>query len=57
MKGLQMTALEMCIRDRGMVADFAVHQPDKETGGISNPHFHVMCPIRSMEPDGRWRCV
>ena len=30
--------------NRGMVADFAVHQPDKEGGGISNPHFHVMCP-------------
>ena len=23
----------------GMIADFAVHQPDKENG-ISNPHFH-----------------
>ena len=40
--------------NRGMVADFAVHQPDKENGGISNPHFHVMCPIRPIEPDGRW---
>lgn len=39
---------------RGMLADFAVHQPDKEDGGISNPHFHVMCPIRPIEPDGRW---
>ena len=39
---------------RGMVADFAVHQPDKEDGGISNPHFHVMCPIRPIEPDGKW---
>lgn len=39
---------------RGMVADFAVHQPDKEDGGISNPHFHVMCPIRPIEPNGRW---
>ena len=26
---------------RGMVVDFAVHSPDKENGGISNPHFHV----------------
>ena len=40
--------------NRGMVADFAVHQPDKEDGGISNPHFHVMCPIRPIEPDGKW---
>ena len=37
-----------------MVVDFAVHQPDKEDGGISNPHFHVMCPIRPIEPNGRW---
>ena len=40
--------------NRGMVVDFAVHQPDKEDGGISNPHFHVMCPIRPIGPDGRW---
>ena len=40
--------------NRGMVADFAVHSPAKADGGISNPHFHVMCPIRPIEPDGRW---
>ena len=39
---------------RGMVVDFAVHQPNREAGGISNPHFHIMCPIRPIEPDGRW---
>lgn len=39
---------------RGMMVDFAVHQPDKEDGGIYNPRFHVMCPIRPIEPDGRW---
>ena len=39
---------------RGMVVDFAVHSPDKEDGGIRNPHFHVMCPIRPIEPDGKW---
>ena len=38
---------------RGMIVDFAVHQPDKD-GGISNPHFHVMCPIRPLNPDGTW---
>ena len=32
---------------RGMIADFAVHQPDK-AGGIENPHFHVLCPIRPL---------
>ena len=36
-----------------MIVDFAVHQPDKN-GGISNPHFHVMCPIRPLNPDGTW---
>ena len=39
---------------RGMVVDFAVHSPDKEDGGISNPHFHVMCPIRPLLTDGKW---
>ena len=29
---------------RGMVVDFAVHSPDKEDDGISNPHFHVSYP-------------
>ena len=38
---------------RGMIADFAVHQPDKD-GGIANPHFHVMCPIRPLKTDGTW---
>ncbi len=39
---------------RGMIVDFAVHQPDKEDGGISNPHFHVLCPIRPLDEHGRW---
>jgi len=39
---------------RGMVVDFAVHQPDKEDGGIQNPHFHVMCPIRPILSNGKW---
>ena len=39
---------------RGMVVDFAVHQPDKGDGGISNPHFHVMCPIRPLDENGKW---
>ena len=39
---------------RGMIADFAIHQPDKEDGGIPNPHFHILCPIRPIEPDGSW---
>ena len=39
---------------RGMVVDFAVHQPDREDGGIPNPHFHVLCPIRPIEKNGKW---
>ena len=39
---------------RGMIVDFAVHSPDKEDGGFSNPHFHVMCPIRPLDEHGRW---
>ncbi len=38
-----------------MVVDFAVHQPDREDGGIPNPHFHVLCPIRPIEQDGIFR--
>ena len=41
---------------RGMVVDFAVHVPDTEPGGISNPHFHVMSPIRPIEKNGKWGC-
>ncbi len=39
---------------RGMVVDFAVHSPAKEDGGIRNPHFHVMCPIRPLDEHGKW---
>ena len=41
---------------RGMVVDLAIHVPDTEAGGISNPHFHVMSPIRPIDPDGKWGC-
>ena len=39
---------------RGMVVDFAVHEPEKEDGSINNPHFHFMCPIRPIEQNGKW---
>lgn len=41
---------------RGMVVDFAIHVPDTEPGGISNPHFHVMAPIRPIDESGKWGC-
>lgn len=39
---------------RGMIVDMAVHEPETEEGGISNPHFHVLCPIRPIKQDGIW---
>ena len=38
----------------GMICDLAVHQPDREDGGIPNPHFHVLVPIRPLNADGTW---
>lgn len=38
----------------GMICDLAVHQPDREEGGIPNPHFHVLMPIRPLNDDGTW---
>ena len=39
--------------DRGMIADYAVHLPDKGDA-VPNPHVHVICPIRPLNPDGTW---
>lgn len=39
---------------RGMIADLAIHDPDKGSKGNPNPHFHVLCPIRPIDPDGSW---
>ena len=38
---------------KGMIADLAVHEPDKENG-ISNPHFHVLTTMRPLNQDGTW---
>ena len=38
---------------KGMIVDLAIHAPEID-GGIQNPHFHVMCPIRPLNPDGTW---
>mgnify|MGYP004640883137 FL=1 len=37
-----------------MICDLAVHQPDRGDGGIPNPHFHVLVPIRPLNADGTW---
>lgn len=39
---------------KGMIVDFAVHTPDSESGGIPNPHFHVLCPVRPIDENGKW---
>ena len=39
---------------RGMIVDYAVHEKDAGEDGIQNPHFHVLCPIRPLNPDGNW---
>ncbi|MBR3743418.1 MAG: MobA/MobL family protein [Clostridia bacterium] len=38
---------------KGMIADLAVHEPDKGNG-IPNPHFHVMTTMRPLNTDGTW---
>lgn len=38
---------------RGMIVDLAIHDPDRD-GGLQNPHFHVLCPIRPLEESGAW---
>ena len=38
----------------GMIVDLAIHHPDREEGGIPNPHFHVLVPIRPLNADGTW---
>ena len=46
--------VQQCFVDKGMVADLAIHQPDKGDGGIPNPHFHVLTTMRPINPDGTW---
>lgn len=46
--------VQRCFVEKGMVADLAIHQPDKGDGGIPNPHFHVLTTMRLINPDGTW---
>lgn len=39
---------------RGMIADLAVHLPEKR--GIPNPHIHVLTTMRPLNPNGTWGC-
>ena len=38
---------------KGMVCDWAMHEPDKK-GGMPNPHIHVLVPIRPLKENGEW---
>lgn len=38
---------------KGMICDWTVHEPDKK-GGIPNPHFHVLIPMRPLKKNGEW---
>ena len=41
--------------EKGMICDMAIHEPDKSGGGIPNPHFHIICPIRPYdEEEDEW---
>lgn len=37
----------------GMIVDLCIHSPDKN-GGIQNPHFHILCPMRPLKENGEW---
>ena len=40
---------------RGMIVDLAVHEgKSKNEDEPDNPHFHVLCPIRPIEQNGKW---
>lgn len=45
---------ENLYRNTLSLTDLAVHQPDWGDGGIPNPHFHVLVPIRPMNENGTW---
>ena len=37
---------------KGMIVDYAIHNPEKN--GVSNPHVHMLIPIRPLKEDGSW---
>lgn len=39
---------------RGMIADFAIHDPVRPKGAEPNPHIHILVPIRPLKEDGTW---
>lgn len=39
------------VTSRGLIADYAIHEPDASDGG-KNPHAHVMFTLRPLQKDG-----
>ena len=39
---------------RGMIVDFAIHDPIRKEGEEPNPHIHILVPIRPIKEDGTW---
>ena len=39
---------------KGMMADFAIHDPVRPKGAEPNPHIHILVPIRPLKEDGTW---
>lgn len=37
---------------KGLICDYAVHDPERGPGGTPNPHMHVLIPMRTIEPNG-----
>lgn len=42
------------LTSRGMIADWALHAPKPKEGKEPNPHFHILCPMRFMDENGKW---
>ncbi len=48
--------LQKAFVDQGMIADWALHDKRSEDlEGPNNLHIHVMCTVRSINPDGTWQ--
>ena len=46
--------VQRCLVDKGMIADFAIHDPVRPKGAEPNPHIHILVPIRPLKEDGTW---
>ena len=51
-KELAMRFLQENFVSKGLICDYAVHDPEREPGGTPNPHMHVLIPMRAIEPNG-----